>query len=195
MNQRPRHRKLVKHYHDHGDVHELTFSCYQQRPLLIDDQWRRMLAESLDRAVIGHKFQLVGFVFMPEHVHLLVYHLFDSPDIDGLLSAIKRPFSVRIKRLLENSGSSLLSDLTVRERPGKQAFRFWQEGPGYDRNLQSPKAVLASLDYIHANPVVAGLCIRAEDWKWSSARHYLLPNHQIDPDLPTIHGLPFEYLQ
>jgi hypothetical protein len=37
-------------------------------------------------------------------------------------------------------------------RPGKMVFRFWQEGPAYDRNLQTQAAVLAAIDYIHLNP-------------------------------------------
>src|SRR4030088_420583 len=67
------HRKKVKHYHEPGDLHELTFSCYERRPLLTNDRWRKMLSESIDRGCAGHDFKLVAFVFMPEHVHLLVY--------------------------------------------------------------------------------------------------------------------------
>jgi len=36
---------------------------------------------------------------------------------------------------------------------------------------------------------------RQTDWKWSSARHGLLDNHPVDPSLPTIHGLPADFLQ
>ncbi len=75
--------------------------------------------------------------------------------------------------------------LTVRERPGKECFRFWQEGPGFDRNLFSPDAIASSLEYIHNNPVSRGLCRRAVDWKWSSARYYLdVPPRQQHPRLP-----------
>ncbi len=70
-------------------------------------------------------------------------------------------------------------------------FRFWQEGPGFDRNLFSIKAILASLRYIHANPVKRGLCLREVDWKWSSARYYLdVPPRQQLSELPFIYGLP-----
>ncbi len=58
-------------------------------------------------------------------------------------------------------------------RSGKECFRFWQEGPGFDRNLFSSEAIAASLEYIHNNPVSRDLCRRAVDWKWSSARYYL----------------------
>ena len=73
----------------------------------------------------------------------------------------------------------------------KFCFRFWQEGPGFDRNIFSPEALEASIDYIHNNPVKRGLCQKAADWKWSSARYYLLdPARQQFPELPHIHGVP-----
>ena len=189
-----KHRKKVKHFHEPGDLHELTFSCYGRRPLLTSDRWRKMLSESLDRGLEGHQFKLVAFVFMPEHVHLLVYPTVPEPDFDLLLSAIKRPFSFRVKQQLIEVGSPLLQDLTIRERPGKMTFRFWQEGPGYDRNLSSEKAILAAIDYIHLNPVRRGLCLRAIEWKWSSARYYICEPRLLDEDLPKIHGLPPEVL-
>jgi putative transposase len=49
--------------------------------------------------------------------------------------------------------SSLVTKLTVMERPGKPAFRFWQEGAGYYRNLRSERTLLNSIDYLHNNPV------------------------------------------
>ena len=36
----------------------------------------------------------------------------------------------------------------IASRPGRSVFRFWQEGPGYDRNLNTAKAVLAAIDAI-----------------------------------------------
>ena len=56
---------------------------------------------------------------MPEHVHLVVYPESDDSRIDGVLKAVKQPFSKRIKRLLLDAGNRLLDELTVRERPGK----------------------------------------------------------------------------
>ena len=48
-----------------------------------------------------------------------------------------------------------------------------------------------TLEYIHNNPVTRGLCRRAPDWKWSSARYYLdQPARQQHPGLPRIDGLP-----
>jgi len=116
-------------------------------------------------------FELVAFVYMLEHVHLLVFPLTDEPDIGSYLALVKQPLSRFVKSKLEESNSTLQKKLTIRERPGNFCFRYWQEGPGFDRNLFSLEAIQASIDYIHRNPVERGLCPRATDWKWSGARY------------------------
>jgi REP-associated tyrosine transposase len=190
---RPQKFKTVKHYHEPGDLHELTFSCYRQNKLLTNDAWRGYLARSVDEAGEEFRFPLIAFVFMPEHVHLLVLPLDEKPAFDAYLASVKRPVSADVKRDLQHTASPLLKRLTVRERPGKDAFRFWQEGPGYDRNLQQPKTVRNSIDYIHMNPVRRQLVTQTRLWKWSSARFYESDGLKRDPELPRITPLPGEF--
>lgn len=184
------HRKLVRHFDEVGHAHELTFSCYGKRALLVDEEVRRLLSRSMDAAISGHGFELIAFVYMPDHAHLDVFPVSPDATVSGLLYAIKRPFSFRVKQLLADRSSPLLRELTVRERPGKETFRFWQEGGGYDRNVTSPAVLLASVDYLHDNPVRRGLCSSPGEWKWSSWTHYHEPEEGADPDLPVVHGLP-----
>jgi putative transposase len=138
-------------------------------------------------------FGLIAHVFMPEHVHLLVYPTTAAPRLDLLLKAIKRPFSFRVKGALSANGDGFLESLTVRERPGIVRFRFWQEGGGYDRNLGSEAAVVAAIEYIHLNPVRRGLCERAVDWRWSSATAYYLGRDVDGGHPPYVHGLPPDF--
>ncbi|REJ72092.1 MAG: hypothetical protein DWQ34_13065 [Planctomycetota bacterium] len=185
------HRKQIKHHHEPGHLHEFTFSTCCRRPLLTNDTWREKLAATLDVSNREFRFQLVAFVFMPEHLHLLTYPLDERPRFGEYLAHIKQPFSKQIKEILVESHSRLLEQLTVQERPGKSCFRFWQEGPGYDRNITSHNAIVSAIEYIHENPLRRGLCRRAVDWKWSSARYYLnVPPRQQEANLPFIHGLP-----
>ncbi|MCE9547770.1 MAG: transposase [Planctomycetia bacterium] len=186
------HRKRVKHYEDLSHCRELTFSCYKRLPLLTNDDWRSKLSRAIDKASERHHWRLTAFVFMPEHVHLLFYPLPTAAKIDKLLWSIKRPVSFQIKQSLPTT-SSLSKRLTVQQRPGVTAFRFWQEGPGYDRNLETEKAVLAAIDYIHLNPVRRGLCDSAVRWQWSSARHYHDPGMNTDSAMPVVHFLPAEF--
>ena len=129
------------------------------------------------------------------HLHriLIVSHLVPAaPSRCG--RATRRPFSYRIKQRLTASGSQLLERLSIRQRPGVTTFRFWQEGPGYDRNLFQPDSILAAIDYVHAGPVRRGLVERPADWRWSSARRHLDFTAQVDPDLPTIHLPEYDLL-
>lgn len=187
------HRKTVRHYDEPGHCHELTFSCYQRMPLLTNNLWREMLGTSIEHAAQRQGFWLVAFVFMPEHVHLLVYPISREARVHRLLRAIKQPFSYRIKVHLEAGRSSLLARLMVRERPGKTAFRFWQEGGGYDRNLTEPRTVAAAIDYIHLNPVRRRLVQEPKDWRWSSCRYYVSEGAEQDAALPRLHPLPAEF--
>jgi putative transposase len=114
------HRKAVKRSHEPGDCHELTSSCYRRIPLLSNDGWRHLLAESLDHAVQGQSFRMIAYVFMPEHVHILIQPTSQDFRMDLFPKALKAPFSRRIKRLLEAVGRPLPERLTVLERPGTQ---------------------------------------------------------------------------
>ncbi len=175
--------KAIQHYHQAGDCHELTFSCYQRLPLLTNDYWRQDLAESIDKGLQTHGLNLSAFVFMPEHVHLLVWPKDPAcAAISAFLKTLKQSCSTKVKhrlkvtsrqhgqntlpqcdhgqtalaRATQDQAQRLLNQLTIRERPGKTVFRFWQEGPGYDRNLNTAKSILSSIDYIHNNPVKRG---------------------------------------
>ena len=181
-----KHGKRVRHYDNPDEIHELTFSCYRRMPLLSWFDRCELLSRSIDAATERHGFRLAAFVYMPEHVHLLVYPIASDARVSALLYAIKRPFSYRIKQTMMREVDPLLHRLTIRERPGKQAFRFWQEGSGYDRNLSSPKLIESVIDYIHFNPVRRELCECPEQWKWSSYAFYESGFKEVDADLPEV---------
>src|SRR5262245_53844737 len=186
------HRKTVRHFHQPGDVHELTFSCYRRLPILTNNPWRQKLSSTIDDACQSVGCFLAAFVYMPEHVHLLVWGLQSEKDVSRLLGAIKRRVATHVRADLLRTNSRLLKRLTVQAR-GHKVFRYWQKGPGFDRNLFTVTAVQAAIDYIHNNPVTRGLCQKACDWRWSSARFYQSDGMLVDPLLPSITPLPAEF--
>jgi len=150
---------------------------------LARDEFKTLLAEALSRALTNHRFELFAFVFMPEHVHLLVQPHAESGSIAALLGAIKRPMSVRARRMLEVSADPLVRAL-MNGKPS--TFRFWQQGPGYDSNLRSWEAVGDVIDYIHMNPVRRGLVERPEQYDWSSCRQWSSSGDGALPYLPCV---------
>lgn len=163
--------------------------------LLTNDRWREHLAHSINGALDEFQFELCAFVFMPEHVHLLVFPTRGDTtcgEISTFLARLKVGCSQAVKADLEQSGSRLLEKLTIRERPDRMVFRFWQEGPGYDRNMPAADAVDAAIEYIHMNPIRRGLCKTIRDWRWSSARWYQSEGQDSRPHGLKLHGPPPE---
>ncbi|HWJ48526.1 MAG TPA: transposase, partial [Candidatus Udaeobacter sp.] len=54
------------------DLHFLTFSCYHRQPLLSDASRCDLLLQILERVRRRYRFVVLGYVVMPEHLHLLV---------------------------------------------------------------------------------------------------------------------------
>lgn len=159
------HRRNIN---EPGQAHELTFSCYRRLPLLDSDRVRGFLAESINAAKAEPDFAVWAYVFMPEHVHLIVYPRRVEYDIAAIRKAIEEPAARRALNHLRMEGSEWLPQLE-RQRGGKAEFLFWQSGGGYDRNIESAKVLLAAMEYIHLNPVRRCLVDHDTDWKWSSA--------------------------
>ncbi|MCH8006279.1 MAG: transposase [Planctomycetes bacterium] len=163
----PRRRNLNLPSH----AHELTFSCYRGFPFLRAERTCTWLAEAIDKARTEHQFSLWSYVFMPEHVHLILCPHNDVYDVASIRRSIKEPVARRAIRHLAREASPWLSKIS-RQR-GKRVERlFWQSGGGYDRNINNPKTLAVMIDYIHGNPGRRNLVENPADWRWSSAAWY-----------------------
>jgi putative transposase len=155
-------------YDDPGDAHELTFSCYQGYKFLASQRVRVWLRDALDAARREFEFGLWAYVFMPEHVHLVVCPWRKEYRIAEIRRAIKEPVGRAAMKHLRTHRPDWLPRLT-RQRGKRQERLFWQSGGGYDRNINEPRTLMSMIEYIHLNPVRRGLAERAVDWEWSSA--------------------------
>jgi len=166
-----RNPSKYRRYNIEGHGHELTFSCYRRQPFLKSERARIVLAGSINAAREKHNFDVWAYVFMPEHLHILLFPKNEIYCISDILKSIKQPVARRMITLLKKSNPEALKYLeTGLSRP---RYRFWQDGGGYDRNYYLPERIRAQVEYIHNNPVRRGLVDRAEEWKWSSAREWM----------------------
>jgi putative transposase len=176
-------------YNDAGHAHELTFSCYQQLPLLKSERTCLWLAKAIDAAHKQYKFDVWAYVFMPEHVHLLICPKQPDYKMSDILTAIKHPVSKTALAYVRKHAPHWLPKLT-RQRGKRTERHFWQSGGGYDRNICTGQTLLAMIDYLHLNPVRRGLVKKPEDWKWSSAGWFL--KEAVSP--LTLNTIPPEWL-
>lgn len=116
---------------------------------------RRILTEKLEAARKKFRFFVYGYVWMPEHVHLLI----SEPEIGTVADALHH-----FKLSSSKSVKARVNELHSQEA-------LWQKRY-YDRNLRGYREFQVKLRYTHRNPVKRGLCTKPEDWPWSSFRHY-----------------------
>ena len=167
----PVHQAKRAHRHDYniaGQAHALTFSCFHGYQFLRADRTCQWLADAINKVRIDFDFALWAYVFMPEHVHLIVYPRQPVYDIADIRHAIKAPVAKKAIAFLARRSPEWLQRIT-RKRGEKTERLFWQSGGGDDRNIDEPKTLMKEIEYLHMNPIRRGLVERAEDWKWSSA--------------------------
>jgi putative transposase len=60
----------LKRYYGTGSFHFITWSCYRRKPLLCNPARRDLLLTVLEVMRVRYRFAVIGYVVMPEHVHL-----------------------------------------------------------------------------------------------------------------------------
>jgi len=186
----PRKPKHARSYNEPGHAHELTFSCFHGLPLLAKDRSRALFVSAMRCAQRDLNVNILAYVIMPEHVHVLVCPWEAVYQIARIRQALKMPVASKALRFLRRTAPPFLEKLKDLQPNGDVHYRFWQRGGGYDRNVYEPGTLWHMIDYIHNNPVRRGLVDKPTDWVWSSARFYAQMRPvpiEMDP-LPSFDG-------
>ena len=160
-------RGLHRYYGAHH-LHFITCSCYRRLPLLRSARSRDRFLSVLEQTRLRYRFVVVGYVVMPEHIHLLM----SEPEV-GTPSTVMQVLKQRTARAL--LPKTKRRDPRQVELFGEAPERapFWQSR-FYDFNVWTDRKRVEKLRYMHGNPVKRGLVADPEDWRWSSYRFYFL---------------------
>jgi len=167
----------LKRYYGQRDLHFITFSCYEQRPLLDTPLARDVFVKVLAVMRLRYKFRLVGYVVMPDHVHLLI----SEPEIGNpsiVLKALKHRVSAELRERRRADQRSPQRSSTISRV--KILPRFWQPR-FYDFNVYTSAKKKEKLEYMHTNPLTRKLVEHAGDWIWSSYLFYETGRQGIIP--------------
>ena len=154
-------RNLKRHYGT-GDLHFIlargreavdTFSRYERRPLLGTVRARKLFVKVMGEVRERYGFLLVGYVWMPEHVHLLM-----SEPKKGTASKAIQALKQRVSGAMRGKKRRGLHGKLSLKLPNAVGGlrRFWRER-FYDFNVWSSEKRKEKLNYMHANPVLRGL--------------------------------------
>ena len=143
--------KRRKSWNEFGHSHYLTFSTYPKKPYLVDQRICKYLANSVNNAAKEHNFAVLAYVFMPDHVHMIIHPINEVYDMAIILQAMKQGSSMRAMN------------------KGWIPTKLWEPGGGYDSNITHLQARIEAIKYIHENPVRKGMVEESWRFRWSSA--------------------------
>jgi putative transposase len=169
----------LKRYQEAGQLHYVTFTCYHHIQYLNSAFARDVFEQTLERVRRWYNLYIIGYLVMPEHVHLLL----SEPERSSLAVALQLLKQISSRKLhsmggprfrpLLAKGGKVGPTLSLLAKRGEQMDQpFWQKRY-YDFNVFSDHKRIEKLLYMHRNPVKRGLVEKPEAWKWSSYCHYL----------------------
>ena len=170
--------------------HKRSLKCYYsclgscRLPLFVEPTYRQIVLDALNYLRNNKQTQLNAFVVMSSHVHAVLW-----PDNGINLSDVTRDFKRFTSRKIskeakrQDANKLLLRFENARKENRAQdvsSYQVWQEG-SHPEAIFTETFAKQKIDYIHLNPVRAGLVQEAYEWPFSSARAYIVGEETYPP--------------
>jgi REP element-mobilizing transposase RayT len=158
-------------------VYFITFTCFQWHPLIELSNGYDLLYKFFDFMKSNDNY-ILGFVIMPNHVHLLLHYTNVSQSLNTVIGNGKRFIGYEIVKRLKNNGedgiiNKMKEAVSVNDRKKNKKHQIW-EGSFEAKECRTEKFLLQKLIYIHNNPCSGkwNLCEKPHQYAHSSAGFY-----------------------
>lgn len=170
---------MTKRYRIEGSIYFITNVIYDRIKLFISPTYIIPLIDSLNYYRYQYSVKIIGYVIMQDHIHLLLY-----PKVEQAITDFMRDFKrftsgritrqAKVERNLEWVGMFEQAGLETE----RAEYKVWQDS-FWEQSIDTEEFLKQKLDYIHMNPVRAGIVSNAIDYFYSSARNYYLDDHHL----------------
>lgn len=156
-----------------GVLHYVTLNVREKRRPFAKEAYARIALDELRKSCDLHPAHLLAYVVMPDHLHFITE--VSEGDLTVFLSSFKSAVTRNSRRRVVESGN----DRLIRWLSQGGGSGLWQEGK-HSLHLWSGYMIRMKINYIHHNPVAAGLVERQVDYPWSSVGSYF-PEWGVTP--------------
>ncbi|MCE3076308.1 REP-associated tyrosine transposase [Chryseobacterium gwangjuense] len=164
-------------FHNPEGLYFISFAVVGWLDVFIRNEYKELLLESIRFCQKTKDLEIHAWCIMSSHVHL-VFRSINKQKPELLIGDLKRFTSnsivMAIKENPKESRREILLDYFLKEgtkSSNVNKYQFWRHD-NKPIELWSNKVISQKINYIHQNPVEAGLVFRAEDYKYSSAVDY-----------------------
>ena len=156
-----------------GHIYYITTVIYNRLGILAAPSFILPVLDSLNFYRFKHRVKLLGYVIMPDHLHLLIWP-YGASSISDFMRDFKKFTASRIVRQaeVENRQDLLVAFAQAGEETGRSENKVWQDS-FWDKIIYTEKFLRQKLNYIHRNPIRAGLVDDLSDFPYSSYRNYV----------------------
>jgi putative transposase len=149
-------------------------------PVFTEDKYCDILVRNIKHYQQRYKFSILGYVIMPSHFHWIVEVNPKLGTISEIMRDIMKFSAWDVMEVLSFDGRSDMLQLFTEAAHlfPKHRRKFWMTRFD-DEVIRNQQMFSTKLNYIHNNPVEAGLVDRPEVYKYSSARNYILGDHSV----------------
>ena len=138
--------------------------------------YRDTVIECLDYCIEQKGMVLYGYVIMSNHIHLVVQS--SEGKLSDLIRDFKKFIATKILEKIQIEPESRREWMLERFKLASEShsrnknYQFWQYG-NHPEEIYTNKFMWSKLDYIHLNPVRAGIVEKASQYIYSSASNYV----------------------
>ena len=155
----------------------VTCTVVDWAPIFQNNDYCQIILNSLNFIRKRKRTQVNAFVVMPSHLHAILWPT-EGVSLSDVMRDFKRYTSRQISNLAKKGGEREYLEIfsAARERGRStevSTYQVWQEG-FHPEAIYTEEFALQKMNYIHQNPVRAGLVNTDLEWPYSSAHAYYL---------------------
>ena len=171
---------------DQDKLYFVTFTVIRWLDVFTRNLYRDIFLDSLKYCQKNKGLELCAYCIMTSHVHLIIGRN-KEPGLDAIIRDIKKFTSVKIIEAIRDNPHESRKELFLwlfekdgTNNPNNTRFQFWQQH-SHPVELATNEMIDQRLDYVHNNPVEAGIVLSPEHYLYSSAINYAgLPEKLIE---------------
>ena len=164
---------------DQFAIYFVTFTIVKWVDVFSRLECKQLIINSLKYCCKEKGLNIYAYVIMSNHLHLIISAEENSKGVSAIIRDFKSYTSKAIISWLVNSNKEsrkewMLEIFRKSAKYGKanQNYQLWKQR-SHPIILFYPKFIFQKLDYIHMNPVVAGIVEKPEHYCFSSAQNYI----------------------
>jgi putative transposase len=145
-----------------------TATILEWKHLLKPDKYKDIIINSLSFLATKKLVKIFAFVIMKNHLHI-IWQTQAENSPSKIQASFMKFTAQQIKFDLLKYHPEVLEKFKV--NAADREYQFWERN-SLSIDLHNNEVFIQKIEYIHYNPVKAGLCINPEDYKYSSAKFY-----------------------